>query len=97
METHCAWCPAPLDTDEGALPEAPISHGICPDCRTKLVIDEACAVLSERIAALEAQEALLLEMVGDLYEVAQGLGPKAGVTLLPAPAVRAWLARRETR
>lgn len=94
METRCAWCQPLPDTDEA---ETPISHGICPHCRTRIMIDEVCTLLSERIAALEAQETLLLEMVGDLYEVAQGLGPKAGVTLLPAPTVRAWLARREAR
>ena len=38
---------------------------------------------------LHSQE-LLLEMIADLYEVAQALGPKVGVNLMPASTVRAW-------
>ena len=48
------------------------------------------------LLTLQRSQELLLEMVADLYEVAQALGPKAGVSLVPASAIREWQRARSS-
>ena len=49
-----------------------------------------CVVNTDLLLTIKYQQELLLEMIADLYELAQALGPKVGVNLVPASTVRAW-------
>ena len=95
MQIICAWCNTTRatgisneDHTEG------ISHGICPACAACMLGDTVLKPLEvmrdETLRRLE----LLLEMVGDLYEVATALAPKAGVGITLAASVRTWQSQR---
>ena len=105
MRSICAWCNAMLTTGisseehtEGISSEEHtegISHGICPTCAAVVLNDKTLKPLEvHRVETLRMLE-LLLEMVGDLYEVATALAPKAGVGITPAASVRTWQKQRE--
>ena len=71
-----------------------ISHGICPACAARVLNDNALQALEVHMVDILRMLGVLLEMVGDLYEVASALAPKAGVNIAPAASVRAWQKRR---
>ena len=95
MQTICAWCHTTLAMapPDGEQAEG-ISHGICPACAARVFNNKAMQALEVHMVETIRMLGLLLEMVGDLYEVATALAPKAGVDIAPAPSVRAWQKRR---
>lgn len=95
MRTICAWCHTTLDDGmEETSAAASVSYGICPACAARVLSEKFLSELGAHMLEMLRMQALLLEMVGDLYEVAQGLAPKAGIGLQPADSVRAWQQQR---
>ena len=93
MQTICAWCTTILATDASRSAAEGVSHGICLSCAEKICAANGITQqerLEQQVAGLVSQCDLLLEMVGDLYDVAVALAPKTGVTIAPAAPVRAW-------
>ena len=93
MRTICAWCQLLIDEGSGVVDE-PVSQSICFDCAEKVLSKDALAALTKHMLEMIRMQGLLLEMVGDLYEVAQSLAPKAGMGMQPAPTVKAWQQQR---
>ena len=93
MRTICAWCTLVIAEGTGVEDEA-VSHGICSTCAGSVLSKDALAALTKHMLEMIRMQGLLLEMVGDLYEVAQSLAPKAGMGMQPAPAVKAWQQQR---
>ena len=91
MHVMCAWCKTMTDeaVDAGVSASTSVSHSICPACATTMLSEGQQACVDAALAEILRMQALLLEMVGDLYEVAQALAP-----LVPTPSVRAWQATR---
>lgn len=92
---QCAWCQTTTQNQEsnGAEQEE-ISQGICAACAARVLTEDALQRLGQPLVELLRLQGLLLEMVGDLYEVALTLAPKAGVGIQPAPSVRRWQQER---
>lgn len=94
MQIRCAWCNVVMD-GPGDDSQEPVSHGICPRCAAQVLFERAMGQLEGHMLEMIRMQGLLLEMLGDLYEVAQALAPKAGIAMQPAPGVRAWQQQRD--
>lgn len=91
MQLICAWCTQSMGTT--GLEDG-ISHGICSVCAARVLSEDALRHLESNMIEIVKMLGLVLEMVGDLYEVAQALAPKAGVGMQPAMGVRTWQHQR---
>lgn len=94
MHIVCAWCQTIISHGNTEENEG-ISHGICPQCAANVLSDKAIETLITHMLEMIRMQGLLLEMVGDLYEVAQAIAPMARVGMKPARSVQEWQKNRK--
>ena len=100
MDTHCSWCNVSVDETASQRQEPDVqsqAHGICMPCAERMFARwPDVQELTVQMIEMRRVQSLLLEMVGDLYEVAQAMAPRAGIALKPDIRVRAWQQARQS-
>ena len=78
----CAWCEKVIEDGPPGL----TSHGICTKC---------AAEMRQTLGKLQEQNDVVLDMVADMYEVAQKLRHISGITIMPSERVKKFQANRD--